>query len=256
MTLDISSAFKTFSQFTAAPPSLDISTHLGTMYPAAPPGRSMHLSTLPLPPPRLPRWLPSLFCCHMGRLVIQPGRGGGVLWLIRPPLLKELLLHRRSICLPRLALLLINAGHLLFSPALPFRSPLSPTWPYLVAPLLTIWITYLFSSLALQMFLIPLSPAHSAFIERRRYTPSPLLILAPGAAARALLLCTQTFEKTLEWKLSRRVMKAAQHAWGRGEWRCEWCEDTGVASFVKAWKLPFLELSFKCDKGVSVCACV
>lgn len=58
----------------------------------------------------------------MGRLVIQPGRGGGgggVLRLIRPSLLKELLLHRRSICLPRLAPLLINAGHLLFPPTLP-----------------------------------------------------------------------------------------------------------------------------------------
>lgn len=87
---------------------------------------------LPSSSPPLLHLLPALFCCHMGRLVIQPGRGGGgVLRLIRPSLLKELLLHRRSICLPRLAPLLINAGHLLFSPCLPSLSgnpslPLGP----------------------------------------------------------------------------------------------------------------------------------
>lgn len=120
MAPDISSPFKTLSQFTAAPPSLDVSTHPWTMEPAAPPGWSMHLSTLSTPPSPNPflRWLPALFCCHMGRLVIQPGWGGRVLRLIRPSVLKELLLHRRSICLPRLALLLINVGHLLFSPTL------------------------------------------------------------------------------------------------------------------------------------------
>lgn len=85
--------------------------------------------TAPLPSsssPPLLHLLPALFCCHMGRLVIQPGRGGGggggVLRLIRPSLLKELLLHRRSICLPRLAPLLINVGHLLFSPYPPSLS--------------------------------------------------------------------------------------------------------------------------------------
>lgn len=136
----------------------------------------------------------------MGRLVIQPGRGGGgVLRLIRPSPLKELLLHRRSICLPRLAPLLINAGHLLFSPTLP---PSLVTPPSHLALSRGSSLNYLNYILILLLLGSPnvSHPAISATFTLYRTAEirslPPLLALAPGAAARALLLCAETLEKT------------------------------------------------------------
>lgn len=219
MAPDVSSPFKTLSQFTVVPLSLGVSTHPQTTRPAAPPGCWMRLSTLPFQPPLTPLLASSPVLLPHGEIShsTRPGRGGGVFRLIRPSLLKELLLHRRSICLQRLALLLINAGHLLFSPTLPSFHPRS-----LVTPLSHLALSRGSSLNYLNYILILLlgspnvsHPAISGTFSLYRTMEIhsfPLLILAAGAAAHALLLCTQTLENTLEWKLSKRTLKAAQHA--------------------------------------------
>lgn len=124
----------------------------------------------------------------MGRLVIQPGQWRRSLRLIRP----SLLLHRRSICLPRLALLLINAEHLLFSP-----TSLRPSLPFsLVTPLSHLALSRGSSLNYLNYILILLlgspnvsHPAISGTFSLYRTTEIhslPLLIPAAGAAASAL----------------------------------------------------------------------
>lgn len=142
--------------------------------------------------------LPALFCCHMGRLVIQPGRGGGggVLRLIRLSLLKELLLHRRSICLPRLAPLLINAGHLLFSPTLPPSLVTPPSHLALSRGSSLNYLNYILILLLLGSPNVSHPAISATFSLLSNGGDTLLLALAPGAAARALLLCAQTLEKT------------------------------------------------------------
>lgn len=116
------------------------------MYPEAKCPAALPRLVKPFPSPRalrLRNTFQALFCCHTRRLLIQSG-WRGVSLQIRPPVLKELLLHAapyvRWDWLPCL-----STQDIFFSPLSSLYLITPPSHlPYLLVPLLTIWITYLF----------------------------------------------------------------------------------------------------------------
>lgn len=156
--------------WTFAPPSLNF-----FMYPEAKCPAALPRLVKPFLSPRAPRLrntFQALFCCHTRRLLIQSG-WGGVSLQIRPPVLKELLLHAapyvRWDWLPCL-----STQDIFFSPLSSLYLITPPSHlPYLLVPLLTIWITYLFFPPLSKCFSSRLSPtnapSNSAVIEQWRY---------------------------------------------------------------------------------------